>query len=188
VATHIAASLVVMKALGPRAGAHAGGWPRLLATAVVLIAVGAASLRPTAGRLWRSSRSPAEAAAAIASRIEPAEEEIVVVGEPPIAYYLTMAGRHAFRHVDDLDYVRQATTSFYLVTGLYTGRSRQTRDALSQLGDRMVPVDTFAMTPGDVRLLDDGRAETARAYAVSPDDTYALTLYRVLPASQVAPR
>jgi hypothetical protein len=104
-----------------------------------------------------------------------------VLGEPPLAFYVHVSGRPAFRRValGDLDTLQAVG---YLATGVYTDRASNLARGVLERADRLTRIGSFTFHPNDLRLLDDFRPDRARAYLASPDTTFDITLYRVAPA------
>jgi hypothetical protein len=154
---------------------------RPLLTVIAAVIVGAITIfMPDPSDPWRSSRSVPDAAAAMQSVIPPGSR-VIVIGEPPLAFYLHLANRPAFEQTEDVAGLEQLRTPVYLVAGTYAKISPITRKRLAQLGDRLVPLGTFPMTPTDVRLLDDLVPQRARLYRSEPGDRYDFALYHLLP-------
>ncbi|MCI0437046.1 MAG: glycosyltransferase family 39 protein [Gemmatimonadetes bacterium] len=146
------------------------------ALAAVLVAL-ASTLFPPAGNPWRPARTMAEAAAGIAGHV-PAGSPVLVIGEPPLAFYIHTSGRPAFGRVTlaDLDSVRADT---WFVTGVYADRAPNLERGIAERADRLTRIGSFPIDPNDLRLLDDMRPDAARAYRAAPDTTFDVTLYRV---------
>lgn len=185
VGTHLAAAVCLASVIGaePAAGTRritpylAGG----VAAAVLVLSV---SLLRGSAHTWRPARSMADAANAMTRAIPPGER-VIVVGEPPVGFYLHLAG-HAtgFERIGDLKQLDDVREPVSLVTGIYAKRVQPLREAMRRLGDRLVPVGTYRWYPSDVRLIDDLPPGTARAYVASPDGTFDISLYRLLPSRQ----
>ena len=155
-------------------------WPALLAVAgAALLAVAGAALRTDFGDPWRSSRNMAAAATWIESAVD-SDDPVFVVGEPPLAHYLRMAGRTAVAPVDLSEFDTVATPA-YLVTGVYTRRAPLLRARMDTLRLRLTRLAMYHVEPNDLRLLDDLSPRKARAFRQRPDSTFDLTLYRVMP-------
>jgi hypothetical protein len=132
---------------------------------------------------WRSSRSVPEAAAAM-EKIIPAGSRVIVIGEPPLAFYLHLANRPAFERTEDVETLADLHTPVYLVTGTYAKISPGLRKGLANFGARLMPLGTFPMIPSDIRLLDDLLPPRAWFYRVNPSDRYDITLYQLFPKGQ----
>ncbi|MGH7502353.1 MAG: ArnT family glycosyltransferase [Longimicrobiales bacterium] len=169
--------------MGPVPGERIAGWPGASFTVVLLaafvIAFGSWRWRP-GGNLWRSSRELADVAARIAEHV-PAGQDVFVLGEPALAYYVHVSGRPSFRRVAlaDLDTLQNAG---YLATGVYTDRAPVLARGISERARRLTRLGSFPFRPNDLRLLDDFRPDRARAFLTAPDTTFDITLYRLSPA------
>jgi hypothetical protein len=162
----------------PLAGSP-GAAPAFALVAALVVTIVAWQMRP-AGNPWRSSRDLANVAASIAEHV-PRGQDVFVLGEPPLAFYVHVSGRPAFRRValGDLDTLQAVG---YLATGVYTDRASNLARGVLERADRLTRIGSFTFHPNDLRLLDDFRPDRARAYLASPDTTFDITLYRVAPA------
>jgi 4-amino-4-deoxy-L-arabinose transferase-like glycosyltransferase len=184
IATYLVAGLWMSTAVNEPQHEDASFTWRPIATAAAALVVGAvAILLPDASDPWRPSRSVPEAAAAMQTIIPPGSR-VIVIGEPPLAFYLHIANRPALEPIEDLAILESLDTSVFLVTGTYAKISPILRKGLAKFGDRLVLLGTFPMTPSDVRLLDDLVPTRARLYRNNPGDRYDLRLYRLLPKVQ----
>jgi 4-amino-4-deoxy-L-arabinose transferase-like glycosyltransferase len=181
----IASSLAAGVALARVAGSRhewlpESGWRPVLAglgaTAVALCV----TALPRPADPWRPARSIPDAAAAM-SQIIPAGSRVIVIGEPELAFYFQLSGRPAFERTEHAADLQAVQESAYVVAGVYARRAPALRDALAGLGARLVPVGSYSMDPNDVRLLDDFSIKDAGAFRAAPDNTFALTLYRLDP-------
>lgn len=149
------------------------------AVATVIVAVASLAM-PHTGNPWRPSRSAAAVADAIAETV-PAGDPVLVLGEPELAYYIDRTGRPSIGETG-IGVLDSLSTPAWVVTGVYTRRAPALRKGIAALGERLTPIERFAFRPKDVRLLDDMTPEVARAYLASPDTTFDLHLYRIMPA------
>jgi hypothetical protein len=110
----------------------------------------------------------------------PAGQDVYVLGEPPLAFYVHTSGRPAFRRVGlpDLDTL---TSVGYLVTGVYTDRAPNLARGMTERAQRLTRLGEYRFRPNDLRLLDDFRPARAHAYNLDPDTTFDIVLYRVAP-------
>ena len=184
IATYLVAGLWMSTAVNEPQDEDASFAWRPILTAVAALVVGAvAILLPDPSDPWRPSRSVPEAAAAM-QKIIPPGSRVIVIGEPPLAFYLHIANRPALERTEGLAVLESLNTSVFVVTGTYAKISPITRKGLAKLGDRLVLLGTFPMTPSDVRLLDDLVPPRARLYRNNPGDRYDITLYHLLPKGQ----
>lgn len=130
------------------------------------------------GSTYRPSAGLREATAAIASKLPP-EREVIVVGEPAVVFYLRTLGFHALHSNGPHDFHELAVPgrTYSLVVGRYSGSKiaqfgEDRPGALSLLGS--AAVDSIS----DVRLLDDFDPSWAATW--SPDSEnprYDVTAY-----------
>jgi hypothetical protein len=106
----------------------------------------------------------------------------MVLGEPPLAFYLHQRGHPAFRRVT-LDLLDAQTEPGFLVVGRYASAAPALRNGLAERAQRLTVLDTISIVPTDLRLLDDFVPGLATRYREQPDGRYALILYRHTPAS-----
>ncbi|HEY7317475.1 MAG TPA: glycosyltransferase family 39 protein [Candidatus Binatia bacterium] len=158
-------------------------WRPLLTAVAAIIVVAITIFIPDPSDPWRSSRSVPEAAAAM-EKIIPAGSRVIVIGEPPLAFYLHLANRPAFERTEDVETLADLHTPVYLVTGTYAKISPGLRKGLANFGARLMPLGTFPMIPSDIRLLDDLLPPRAWFYRVNPSDRYDITLYQLFPKGQ----
>ncbi len=172
--------------LARRAAPAAATWGRPrdlgLSTVALVAAVAVASaslLLPAGGNPWRPARTMAVAADSLA-RIVPAGSPVLVLGEPPLAFYVHVSGRPAFRRVmlADIDDVREEG---WFVTGVYADRAPNLATGIAERADRLTRVASWRVDPNDLRLLDDFNPARARRYRATPDTTFDVTLYRIGP-------
>jgi len=149
----------------------------VLSIAAVL---GVALALTTPSNPWRRARSMADAADAM-THVIPPSTPVSVVGEPDLAFYLHLAGRPAFERRDNPADWQTPGEPTYLVAGVYSRRAPQLRESLSALGSSLELVATYKAYPKDLRLLDDFTTQEAEQFLASPDATYDLNLYRILP-------
>ena len=138
---------------------------------------------PDPSNPWRPSRSAAVAATTIASHV-PRGNAVLVVGEPPIAFYLHMAARPSFGGVERksvLDTLRQPV---YIVTGRYSKQVPGIRKWMAQHEPQLQHLASVPFFPRDLRLLDDFDPKDARRLAATRDSTFDLDLYLYRPASE----
>jgi dolichyl-phosphate-mannose-protein mannosyltransferase len=160
-------------------------WPGLAVTIAAMAAVLAiSSFLPDLSNPWAPSRSMVEAAEQMAKLI-PQETEVLVIGEPSLAFYLDRAGRKAFCAIPDNEKRMQAlagsTNNVYVVTGIYSHRAPALREGIERLKRQLVPIARFRVEPKDIRLLDDFAPPQARSFRQSPDESFVLQLYRYSP-------
>jgi hypothetical protein len=154
-----------------------------LVAPALAVAVGvfvAAINRPDSTDPWRDSDDMRTAAAAMTPSI-PAGAEVRVIWEPPVAYYLQLAGRQAFEDVDDISVLDTMTVERYLVTGIYVRRSPQLREGMERHAAELELLGRYPVRPTEIRILDDLSWQRARAYRAQPDSTFDLLLYRYRP-------
>ena len=146
--------------------------------AAVFVAIVSWQLGP-ASNPWRPARDLADVATRIAEQVPPGQD-VFVLGEPPLAFYVHTSGRPAFRRVGlaDLDTL---TRVGYLVTGVYTDRAPNLARGMTERVQRLTRLGEYRFRPNDLRLLDDFRPARARAYNLDPDTTFDIVLYRVAP-------
>ncbi|MFQ5419109.1 MAG: hypothetical protein ACE5EY_01980 [Anaerolineae bacterium] len=137
---------------------------------------------PTHINPWQPERSQANTATAVHDYV-PSGSRIIVIGEPTLAFYLHLEGYAAFERIEDIAKLAQVTEPVYVMTGVYVDRAPSLRQGLQQLDERLTHLASFAMDPGDIRLLDDARQNIAKQYRENPDDTYNLDLYYLQPES-----
>jgi len=184
IATYVVAGLWMSATVNEPEGEEASFAWRPMLTAVAAAVVGAITLfMPDPSDPWRLSRSVPQAAAAMQTMIPPGSR-VIVIGEPELAFYLHVANRPAFERTEDVAVLESLRTPVFLVTGTYAKISPITRKGLAKLGERLVLLGTFPMTPSDVRLLDDLVPLRARLYRANPGDRYDITLYQLLPKGQ----
>jgi dolichyl-phosphate-mannose-protein mannosyltransferase len=150
-----------------------------IAAGVLAVAVWA-GVRPRsrASDPWRPSRGMADAATRIAAALPPSAP-VVVVAEPPLAFYLHTQGHAAFGDLTNFDQLDSLPDPSYIVTGVYTRRAPIIAEAIRTRADRLELLGRFPLDPTDVRLLDDFTPADARRYRARPDSTYDLLLYRL---------
>jgi 4-amino-4-deoxy-L-arabinose transferase-like glycosyltransferase len=154
--------------------------PRVLTAGLALIVTATSLMLPDVSNPWRRTRSVADAAIAM-QQIIPSGSRVIVVGEPELAFYLHLADRKAFERLEKPEDWEKLETTVYLVTGIYVQRVPQLLKGLEDLKDRLEWLGTFPMNPGDIRLLDDFSPDNAYRFRSSPDNSYDLTVYRLLP-------
>jgi 4-amino-4-deoxy-L-arabinose transferase-like glycosyltransferase len=152
--------------------------------AAVAFTVLAARWRTDHSDPWRSARALADAADRIGVHV-PAGAPVMVLGEPPLAFYLHQRGHPAFRRVT-LRELDAQTQPGYLVVGLYAYSAPNLRTGLAERASRLTTLDTIPVVPTDLRLLDDYRPALATRYRSEPDGTYELVLYRHTPGATPA--
>jgi hypothetical protein len=157
-----------------------GAASRLASVAAVLLTVLASRWRTDHSNPWRPARSFAAAADSI-SRLIPAGAPVMVLGEPPLAFYLHQRGHPAFRRVTAV-MLDAETEPGYLVVGRYASSAPLLRARLDARAQRLTLLDTIFVAPTDLRLLDDLAPELATRYRERPDGRYELVLYRHVPA------
>jgi hypothetical protein len=160
---------------------------QLIPGVMALIVVASIStLMPDPSSPWRPCRSVQEAAAAM-QNIIPVGSRVIVIGEPPLAFYLHLANNQAFEQTENtaerIALLENLRTPAYVVTGVYSKRAPELRNGLKKLADRLIPLGTFPMDPKDFRVLDDFVPKKARLFRSRPDDTYKLNLYRFSPSA-----
>jgi len=128
---------------------------------------------------WRPARSFAAAADSISARI-PSGAPVMVLGEPPLAFYLHQRGHPAFRRVT-VTMLDAQTEPGYLVVGRYATAAPALRARLDARAQRLTLLDTIYFSPTDLRLLDDLAPGLATSYRQQPDSRYELLLYRHVP-------
>ncbi|HEX9565207.1 MAG TPA: glycosyltransferase family 39 protein [Gemmatimonadaceae bacterium] len=182
-ATYVAAGAAVVSLLSRQTDASVHRAPGMLAAGLTcaLVAFLARSM-PDASDPWSRGDALRRAAGQLGSHIPPGTA-VTVVGEPALAFYLHQDGHPAFRR-PSLEDLRAMRGPAYLVAGVYAIRAPRLRDALASHGAQLQPVARIAVDPGDLRLLDDGRARLARAYRSQSASTYDLTLYFLAEASR----
>jgi 4-amino-4-deoxy-L-arabinose transferase-like glycosyltransferase len=184
VGTHMAAAVCLTSVIAARPAIGTRVTPYLAAGVAAAVLVLSVSLLRTPADTWRPARSMADAASAMTTAIPPGER-VVVVGEPPIGYYLHLTGHPTrFERIGDLKQLDDLREPVHVVTGIYAKRAEPLREALRRLEPRLIPVGTYRWSPSDVRLIDDLPPKAARAYVASPDGTFDLSLYRLMPASR----
>lgn len=129
---------------------------------------------------WRTARSFAAAADTI-STLVPAGARVMVLGEPPLAFYLHQRGHPAFGRVT-LKELDALTEPGYLIAGRYAMSAPVLRSGLAERANRLTLIDTIAVVPTDLRLLDDHPPALATRYRERMDGRYELVLYRYVPA------
>jgi len=160
-------------------------WRPILAAVAALTVFAIAGLMPNPSNPWRSSKSVSQAAAAMQTIIPPGSR-VIVVGEPPLAFYLHLSNRPAFERVEDMAVLESLPTAVYIVTGAYAKCAPKLREGLKKLNNRLVPLGTFKMEPKDIRVLDDFLPREARLFRTHADSTYDLMLYYLLPKSSAS--
>lgn len=146
----------------------------LLTAAVFLISM----YLPPWTNPWRPSRGMAQAASEMLNYI-PEGEQVIVIGEPSLAYYLHISGRPAFSRMDDPKAWNKLKDPVYFVTGVYTKRAPVLRSGIKNLQDRLTFLGEFQVYPKDLRLLDDFDPTTVKQFILNPDDTFSLSLYHL---------
>lgn len=193
ISTHLAAGVFLASAIAGTPATEErkerGYEARTLAVRLAAVA-GAAVLvlaiaRPGArASSWRPARSFADLAIAMKGAI-PRSDQVIVIGEPALGFYLHLGGhRVVFEGIEYLKDPTKVSEPTYLVTGVYAKRAPELRDMLRGLESHLVPVGTYRPDPNDVRLIDDFPPKAARAFMTSPDGTFDISLYRLLPSSQ----
>jgi hypothetical protein len=152
-----------------------------LGLVAVALTVLAARWRTDHSDPWRSARALAEAADRIGAEI-PSGAPVMVLGEPPLAFYLHQRGHPAFRRIT-LRELDAQTEPGYLVVGLYASSAPNLRTGLAERAPRLTTLDTIPVVPTDLRLLDDFPPSLATRYRSQPDGTYELVLYRHTPGA-----
>ena len=149
--------------------------------AAVLLTLVAGRWRTDHSDPWRPTRSFAAAADSISALI-PAGAPVMVLGEPPLAFYLHQRGHPAFGRVT-FDMLDTRTEPGFLVVGRYASSAPFLRTGLAERAHRLSLVDTISVDPTDLRLLDDLTPGVAAGYRARPDGRYALVLYRHTPSA-----
>jgi 4-amino-4-deoxy-L-arabinose transferase-like glycosyltransferase len=161
-------------------------WQLIPGVMALIVVASISTLMPDPSSPWRPCRSVQKAAAAMRNII-PVGSRVIVIGEPPLAFYLHLANHQAFEQTENtaerIALLESLRTQAYVVTGVYSKRAPELRNGLKKLGDRLIPLGTFPMDPKDLRILDDFVPREARLFRSSPDDTYKLNLYLLSPSA-----
>jgi hypothetical protein len=161
--------------------AAAARTPRLvIGLAAVLLTVLAGRWRTDHSNPWRPARSFAAAADSISALI-PAGAPVMVLGEPPLAFYLHQRGHPSFSRVT-VNMLDTQTEPGYLVVGRYAASAPALRTRLAERAQRLTLIDSISVEPTDLRLLDDLVPPLATQFRERPDGRYGLVLYRHTPA------
>ena len=133
------------------------------------------------GGPWRPADAMERAATALAGSI-PEGDRVVVLAEPELAFYLHQMGRPADGRTDLPEEVAAIPDTVFLVAGRYVRHAPYLRDnILGALADRLEVIDTVAVVPRDLRVLDDMEPTDAREYLSGPSDVYDVILFRLYP-------
>lgn len=147
--------------------------------AITLALFGVSFIIPDAGHPWQAASGMAKAAQSLQESI-PEGERVIVLAEPALAFYLHQSGRPSFERIEDFQQLAAVNRPTYLVIGVYTNRAPPLRQGIESLKNRLQVIGTYPLTPRLVRVLDDFNGQNERKFLTNPDNTYELTLYRLV--------
>ncbi len=168
-------------------GAGARGAPlAALASVVAALTFVVAHVRDDPSDPWRASRGMQSLASELASAL-PHGARVFVLGEPPLAWYLTREGVDAAGVVkgpDCLARLERDARETFVVCGIYPRRTGAESRLVEGAGVRLERVAEFALEVKDLRLLDDFAPYAAARFRREPGDDYRVRLYRYRPAAR----
>ena len=172
-----AAALPTARGMKPRS---VGGLSCCLLIVTALTVMYRESSRPQSP--WRSAVRMEAAAEDLTASI-PEGSRVIVLAEPALAFYLHLRGRPAFERTDLPEEIAGVSDTVFVAAGHYVRTAPYLREnIIDALAARLSVVDTVAVVPRDLRLLDDLDPGAATDYLIEGSDAFDVALFLMIPS------